>query len=562
MTTPLTAAGQYASAVPFLGPGDANLSSSGEDAIRIRAYKLYEDFYHNRPETFKVLLRGDEGDEGTPIYIPSARKMVDAANRFLAVDFNYVVSPKSGSDSDRAAADLQLYNLFARERFYSKFGNQRRYSLIRGDSIWHIVGDPTKQPGSRLSVYELNPSNYFAIENPDNPDSLLGCHIVDFVQDPKKPDDRTAKIVRRQTYLRASAVLDPNGGYFVPLGSDPGGWTSSLTFWEVGKWDDRHLKGSDLKPLSHPSAKPQFSLPPEITAMPVYHWRNNLIPGQRFGLSELSGVETIINGINQSITDEDLTLVMQGLGMYWTNAAPPKNEDGSAGDWTIGPGVVVEVGDDNTFGRVTGVSSVAPFQDHSKAMHDHMSQALGIPDIAQGRVDVTVAESGISLKLQLLPILANNGEKELEILGMHDQMFYDLITMWYPVIEGMNFPDVRVVSVVGDPMPINREARIQEILLVQASGLITIAQAQAQLSQFGYEFDEGDDLRVVQEAAAIAEAQSGDETRSRWAQELENPKKNWSANIGQSSVASAAVQGTGAPSITTVTNNNAGPGAR
>jgi hypothetical protein len=558
MTSPLTAAGQYATAVPYLSKQDDNLASSGEDSYRIRAYKLYEEFYHNRPETFKVLLRGEDQD-GVEIYVPSARKMVDAANRFLAVDFNYLVSPRRGADSDREACDLQMDNLFKREKMYTKFGNQRRYSLIRGDSLWHIVGDITKLPGERLSIHELNPSNFFAIEDPDHQDRLLGCHIVDMVQDPTKPDDRLARIVRRQTYLRANALLDKVGGYYVPLGDDPGPWTSELSFWEIGKWDDRNMKPEDLKRVRHPKDVERFPLHPLITAMPVYHWRNNQIPGQTFGLSEIAGVETLIAGINQSLTDENLTLIMQGLGVYATDAAPPLNADGTPGDWTIGPATVAEVGQGNFFNRVSGVSSVAPFQDHSKSLHDHISQALGIPDIAQGRVDVTVAESGISLALQLGPILANNREKELECLGMHDQFFHDLTTMWYPAIEGMNFPDVRVVSVVGDPMPVNREARIQEILLVQASGLITIAQAQARLAEFGYEFDEGDDLKVVQEAAAIAEAQGGDELQSRWAQEMEGEKKNWSKNIGQSSVASAAVQGTGAPAITTVTNNNAGP---
>jgi hypothetical protein len=563
MTSPLTAAGQYASAVPFFDKValDSNLASSGEDMFRIRAYKLYEDFYHNRPEMFKVLLRGEDQD-GLELYIPSARKMVDAANRFLAKDFSYVVSPKFGDNAQRAEAELAMSNLFKREKMHSKFNNQRRYYLIRGDALWHITADETKLPGSKISIHELNPSNYFAIEDPDNSDRLLGAHLVDFVQDPNKPDDRSAKIVRRQTYLRANAVLDKNGGYFVPLGSDPGGWTSALTFWEIGKWDDRYLKTADLKPVSNPATKPQFALDARITSMPIYHWKNNQIPGQTYGLSEIAGVETLISGINQSLTDENLTLVMQGLGVYATDAAPPKNADGTDGDWTIGPATVAEVGQGNFFNRVSGVSTVAPFQDHSKSLHEHMSQALGIPEIAQGRVDVTVAESGISLSLQLGPILSNNEVKEVEILGTHDQMFYDLMTMWFPVFESLDLPDVRVVSVVGDPMPVNREARIQEILLLQASGLITIAQAQAKLSQYGYTFDEGDDLKVVQEAAAIAAAQNGDELANRWAQEIEGQAKNWSANIGTSSVASAAVQGTGAPSVTTVTNNNAGPGAR
>lgn len=545
MTSPLTAAGQYASAVPFLGKQDSNLASSGEDSYRVRAYKLYEDFYHNRPDTFKVFLRGSEEDS-TPIYIPSTRKMVEATNRFLAKNFNYVVSPKHGESSDQKLADLFFANLFKREEIYKKFSTNRRYGLIRGDALWHITADATKPAGKRISIHQTNPSNFFLIPDPDDANRHLGCHIVDFVQDPSKPEDRTARIVRRQTYLRKNAILDSNGGYYIPLGGDPGGWTSELTFWEIGKWDDRNIKTADLKQITTSSTRLRFDLNPLITAMPVYQWKNNEIPEMDFGMSQVAGVETLIAGINQSITDEDLTLVMQGLGMYWTNAGPPKNEDGTPAPWQIGPGIVVEVGDENTFGRVTGVSSVAPMLDHMKFMQDNMGQSLGIPEIAQGRVDVAVAESGISLSLQLAPIIASNADKEVEILGVMDHMFYDLVNGWIPAFESLSF-EVSVSSVVGDPMPVNREARIQEILLLQASGLITIAQAQAKLTEYGYEFKAGDDIKVMEEAAALANARTGDPFNNRFGEETEPDSDEWAQNLGVSSQASAAVQGTGLP---------------
>lgn len=551
MTSP---AGQYFSALDYMETIDANFASSGLDAYRIRAYALYEHMYHNRPETFKVHLRGEDQD-GIELYIPSARKMIDAANRFLAVDFNYLVSPKFGDPTTQAACDLAFSNLFKREHFYAKFGNNRRYGLIRGDAMWHITADDTKLPGQRISIHELDPANYFEIVDPDYPDRILGCHLVDTVHDPNKPEDKTAKVARRQTYLRANAKLDPNGGYSVPLGEDAGGWTSSLTFWEIGKWDDRNMKGADLKPVNHPATKQVFPLDAKITQMPIYRWKNRAIPSEAFGLSEIAGVETLIMGINQSLTDENLTLIMQGLGVYATDAAPPKNKDGTEGDWILGPGVVAEVGEGNFFNRVSGVSSVAPFQDHSSSIHEHISQSLGIPAIAQGKVDVQIAESGISLSLQLGPILANSREKEVELLGIMDQMFYDLCTMWFPVFESLDFTTCRVVSVVGDPMPVNRAAMIQEILLLQASGLITIGQAQAQLAKFGYEFNEGDDLKVVKEAAAIAAAQHGDDITNRWAEEVASTPTEWAPNIGQSSTASAAVQGTTAPASTTTTTN-------
>ena len=79
-------------------------------------------------------------------------------------------------------------------------------------------------------------------------------------------------------------------------------------------------------------------------------------------MSQLVGLETLIFGINQSLSDEDLTLVMQGLGMYKTTASPPQDPDnpGVVADWNVGPGQVIEVGENQSFDRVTGVSDVSP----------------------------------------------------------------------------------------------------------------------------------------------------------------------------------------------------------
>ena len=57
-----------------------------------------------------------------------------------------------------------------------------------------------------------------------------------------------------------------------------------------------------------------------------------------WGLSQLTGLETLLYGINQSLTDEDATMVFQGLGMYVTSAAPPIDPTtGEVTNWNIGP---------------------------------------------------------------------------------------------------------------------------------------------------------------------------------------------------------------------------------
>lgn len=507
-----TPAKQYATAKPFYGKAPDNVVSQ-EDIERLSAYELYEDIYHNRPETFEVTTRGDD-DTQVPIYLPSAKKIINAVNRFLATEFDFITDPNSGTPEDRASATRLMKNLFKREKMYVKHNNQRRYWLIRGDAMYHITADDKKEEGSRISIHELDPSQYFPIEDPSQPNRIMGCHLVDKIQDPRTPDDKTKMVARRQTYRR---VVDGDGNPTGPI-------TSELTTWEIGKWDDRNLKPDELKPVS--TIVPEFTLDAAITTIPVYHMRNNALPNALFGLSEVAGIENLFAAMNQSITDEDMTLVMQGLGMYWTDAAPPMNEDGTQGNYEIGPGQVIEVGDGQHFGRVTGVSSVAPFQEHINSIDEWAKHSVGVPDVAIGKVEVAVAESGISLKMQLAPILANCGEKEQEMLGVYDQMLYDIVYQWFVAFEGLAVEDVTIASVVGDPMPVNREARIQEIMLLITSGLITIGMAQAELSKYGYNFAAGAEQQAIADAKALSLAQNADPFSNRYQQETEEQQQN------------------------------------
>lgn len=547
MTAPLSAAGQYASIQPFVKTAPENLSGSPEDILRVQAYEVYEDFYHNRPETFKVMLRGED-EEQKEIYIPSAKKMIEAKNRFLGKDFEFAIPPQRGTPEEQAVLELAMENLFKREKITKKFQNQKRYGLIRGDALWHITADPNKEPGSRISVHELNPANYFRIEDPENANRILGCHIVDVVPDPR---DASKTIARRLTYLRRGAVLrgGDTPGYVLEEGVDSStlGITSETTHWAIGKWDDRYMKQSDLERVNTDGDRPLMDLPPGITSIPVYHWKNNEIPGEAFGTSELAGIETLIAGINQAVNDEDLTLVIQGLGVYATDARPPE-QDGQPTTWDISPGSVVETPAGSKFERVSGVGSVQPYQDHINMLKADGMEALGIPDIAAGKVDVTVAESGVSLALQMMPIIADVSEKEEEILGTMDHLLYDIARSWLPEFEGITAgQSCAVVSIVGEPIPVNRDAKIQEVILLFTSGLITVAQAQAELAKLGYSFMHGDDKRVIQEAHQRAKAAMG-ELDNRFEQELENAPDQLSSNAGQNVAPMLSAGATGVPS--------------
>lgn len=490
----------YSTARPLMGPLQSWLGS--DDAERIGAYHLYESIYRNVPQAFRLIKRGSEQN---PVYVPSAKTIIEATNRYLAKRWTYAVEPGLGSDGERAELDAMLQKLFRREMVWSKFSTQKRYGLIRGDQIWHLVADPNKDPGSRISIYEVDPAAYFPITDPWNQDKLLGVHLVVPVE-----TDGGKTVIKRQTYRKENGRI-----------------TYELSWWQVGAWDDREdgakLKRAEEIPPGDENRPTAYELDPRITAIPVYHIKNDR-SGAPFGMSELAGLETIIAGINQSISDEDLALALEGLGLYATTSGAPVDDDGNETNWRLGPGWVVEIDENSTFQRVSGVNSVEPYQAHIRALRGFAHESASIPDIAVGNVDVETAESGIALAFKMGPIISKNEEKEQEILSVMDHLLYDLITMWFPVYE--SFANAaRVVSIVDDPLPINRKATLDEIVAMLSTDppLISTEYARTLLSEkLGYDFPDEMSNSVVTEAAALAEARNVDPFASRVARELES----------------------------------------
>mgnify|MGYP003546086802 FL=1 len=68
-----------------------------------------------------------------------------------------------------------------------------------------------------------------------------------------------------------------------------------------------------------------------------------------------------------------------------------------------------------------------------------------------------------------------------------------------------------VVSVVDDPLPVNREAKVQELMLLFTSGVITIEMVQEELSKLGYKFAAGDAALALQQAAIVSGAAPTDQ---------------------------------------------------
>lgn len=455
---------------------------------RVAAYDVYDNIYWNRPETFKLVARGTEDN---PIYIPSAKTIVEACNRYLAVGFDYSIN-----GGDQTAIQAAFDGLFRREEFFSKFKTQKRYGLIRGDSLWHVVADDTKNPGTRISLYELDPRTYFPISHPDDINRIIGCLIVKLIADPVNP---TSQIVKRQKYLK----------------QDDGTITTEVNFFPANAWDDR-TNPANLKPMqenvqpvqSNPNllVMPVKALPPAITSLPVYHIKNQRASTDPFGSSEIRGLERIAGAINQAISDEELALALDGLGLYSTDSGAPVDDDGNPVNWILGPGRVVERAAGSKFERVNGIGSVNPSQDHLKFLLGQMRQVSGTSDTAVGIVNVTVAQSGIALSLEMAPLLAKNAEKEQEMLSTYDHFFYDLLNAWLPAYEQLNPGTGADISpVVGDPMPVDRDATIKEAQQLLTAGVWTILQAQQYLHErLGIDFQSSQPNDIIQEQQALA----------------------------------------------------------
>lgn len=449
-----------------------------DDALRREAYQVYEDIYWNVPTTFRLDMRGTNN---RPIYVPSGKTIVEATNRFLARGFTFAATIGT-AQSEKDALTAAFTQLFKRESWKSKFASQKRYGLIRGDLMWHVVGNDTAAQGRRLSLYELDPGSVVPIYDADNLERIIGYHIVELFHDDKLNQD----LVRRQTYVKVTT------GTKITI-------TSELADFKPDNWQALTARPERI-------IKPTFELPPQITSLPIYHSKNLRIPNWPFGASEMKGIERLMGAVNQSISDEELTLALDGIGVYATTSGPPLDANGEPTDWVLGPGSVVEHNVGTDFNRISGVSSVQPFQDHMSKVDNYMREASGTPDTAIGKVDVSIAESGISLALQMGPMLAKVDEKNDLLLDTHDQMFFDLTTMWFPAYEKQSFGDALVEPQVGETLPENKKQQTDEVIALHSEGIVDTRWALDQLTKLGYDVADVSLDAILSEQAAKAVA--------------------------------------------------------
>lgn len=458
---------------------------SGQDQERIAAYALYESLYWNIPDAFKLVQRGKDAK---PIYVPAPKQVVETMHRFLAPGITFIADPELGSTTEQKLANDTMRVFMRREKVASKFSAAKRYGLIRGDWVFHIVADEERPEGARISFLEIDPASYFPIEHPDDPDTIIGCHIVEPWNE--NGDD----YIYRLTYRKVTEMGGPS-----PI-------TVEEAIYEMDAWG-----GPDMDETTVRVIRPEEQLPAPIDQLPVYHIPNFSETGSRWGSSEFRGIERLFAAINQSISDEELELVLNGLGVWVTDAGQPQDpETGADVPWNLGPGRVVTLPNGKKFERATATSSVEPHQAHLKYLHDQLDQGAGIPAVAKGLVDVQLAESGIALALHMAPIVATSDEKDLVVTDVTTNMLWDL-KAWFIAYEGINIGEETAwIPRYREKLPKNREKEVDTVLRFVTDGIASREWAIGELKNLGYDLGDAAAMlnQIMEEKAALAQIES------------------------------------------------------
>lgn len=486
---------QWSTVKPYLAKAEVEAMTwlPEDERLRVASYLQYDDMYWNDPRQFA--LRVLEGEE--PVYIPNSRTVVNTTAHYLLKGLQITCDNKD--------TNKYLEEFLKRETFYSRWEEAKISGVARGDWIFHLTGDPRKPKDRRLSLTVLQPMDVFPIWDEDIPGRMVGVHIIQNYILPKEEDPEQKTRMHRLSYRYKETKRGRR------IEREEGIWEIEGQTWLGSNAGKLKKIRTILKPTL---------LDERIDSLPVYWFKNQAWGGDDYGSSELRGIERLTEVISQGETDVSGALALEGLGVYATDGGRPVEEDERGelveADWEVAPGKVMEVPAGSYFRRVQGVGSVTPAIDNIEYLERSINKALGLSDVALGQVDAQVAQSGIALAIKFMPTLARIEPRDRAGIDKLTQMFYDWKT-WVEVFESKTL-EGDIVPAIGDKLPQDRVARINELNNMRDRKLISGQYYRDEMEKLGYVFpadiqkqidDEAekafqDQMRAMIEAANLA----------------------------------------------------------
>lgn len=452
-----------------------------QDQLRIASYQTYESMYWNVEDIFELIRRDEDGPS---LIVPKPMTVVDTTAYYLLKDLSIDVVDSEANSSFAT----YLAKFFKREAFFSRFNTAKHSGVQKGDWLFHITGDPNKEKGKRVSLTTLDPAIYLPEYDLDDMETLMAVRLVS-----QWPDDED------ETKINVRVLR-----YWYPRLTDPGSddrrvWREEH-IWKIEDWHD--MKRRELvKVVQEPAP-----LDSRISVIPVYHFKNRESDGYPFGNSELRGFERVFQGINQSVSDEELALALSGLGVYATDAGRPVNSLGVEEDWVAAPGAVWEVPGATMVKRLEGVTTVTPVQDHLKYLGQVLNEGSGTSDVALGQIDAQTAESGVALAIKFIPTLAKIESRDKSGLALLEQLMFDL-RFWFWAYDGENFTNSELNITIGEKLPLNRQKILEELNNMKDRDVISAKfYREVCETKLGYIFPKSIAEQILAEKKALAEA--------------------------------------------------------
>lgn len=463
--------GPYSSVKPLISDMPTWYPDDHRD--RVAAYLKYDELYWNDDLQFPLrVLVGEQ-----PLYIPNARTVVDTTAHYLLKGLQLTVEDPEKNTALKTALD----DFTKREMFYSRFHIAKHSGVARGDFALHLTADPSKPAGSRLSLNSVDPCMVIPIYDDDDLDKLVRVHLVDVYVD---AEDSATQKLKKLTY----EYVEVDGQKRVSRSE--GIYKLDQKWW-------------GQEPNLIKTTIPLGLLPESITTIPVYWFKNIDWQGQQFGSSELRGYEKLLQGVSQAATDQEMSLALEGLGVYATDGGAPVNDKGQEEDWQVSPGKVMEVPSGAYFRRVEGVGSVKPSMDHIDYLERKLYQSAGMTDVALGQVDVVTAQSGIALAIKFMPTLAKIEERDQAGVEKVTQLFFDW-KAWHQVYEGEALTG-DILPVIGQKLPDDRTAAVNELNNMVDRGIISKKYYRQEMQKLGYVFPEDIESEIHDEKMQEAE---------------------------------------------------------